>query len=66
MVPVLSRRIHEGMELPEKEAFGEIIPGKGEVLMNYEKFLESKMQSAPMSGMEPGKLNEKLFPYWMR
>ncbi len=31
--------------------------------MNYEKFLESKMQSAPMSGLEPGKLNEKLFPY---
>ena len=29
--------------------------------MNYEKFLESKMQSAPMSGLEPGKLNENFF-----
>ena len=42
MVPVLPCRIHEGMELPEKEALGEIIPGSGEIkVMNCEKFLES-------------------------
>jgi len=32
-------------------------------MKSYETFLASKMESAPMSGMEPGKLNEKLFPF---
>ena len=31
--------------------------------MKYENFIESKMDSAPMSGMEPGKINKKLFAY---
>ncbi len=36
MVPVLSRRIYEGMEIPEKETLGEITSGIGKAAMTNE------------------------------
>ena len=39
------------------------IKGDGETLKTYEKYLETKMETAIPSGMEPGDLNSKLFEY---